>query len=62
MKKLLKALLSFVLCASMEVQKQIDEDEWVTVLTDTDPYTTFRCVSSARDGWCGYGRLAYKWR
>lgn len=35
----------------MEVQKQIDEDEWVTVLTDTDPYTTFRCVSSARDGW-----------
>lgn len=35
----------------MEVQKQIDGDEWVTVLTDTDPYTTFRRVSSARDGW-----------
>ncbi len=35
----------------MEVQKQIGEKEWETVLTDTDPYTTFRCVNSARDGW-----------
>lgn len=59
----MKALLSFVLCASMEVQKQIDEDEWVTVLTDTDPYTTFRCVSSARDGWTAtVGWLINKWR
>lgn len=34
----------------MEVQKLVD-GTWVTVLTDTDPYTTFRCVNSVRDGW-----------
>ncbi len=34
----------------MEVQKLVD-GKWITVLTDTDPYTTFRCVNSARDGW-----------
>ncbi|MDO4815083.1 MAG: neutral/alkaline non-lysosomal ceramidase N-terminal domain-containing protein [Bacillota bacterium] len=30
----------------MEVQKLLN-DEWVTVLTDTDPYTTFRCVKDS---------------
>lgn len=34
----------------MEVQKLVD-GQWVTVIDDTDPYTTFRCISSAFKGW-----------
>lgn len=33
----------------MEVQKLVN-GEWVTVLTDTDPYTTYRCDSSLLSG------------
>lgn len=32
----------------MEVQKKVD-GEWKTVLTDTDPYTTFKCSSGLID-------------
>ncbi len=34
----------------IEVQKK-SGDEWVTVMTDTDPYTTFRCTSSGINNW-----------
>ena len=35
----------------MEVQKLNDNGKWVTVLTDTDPYTTISFENSLRYGW-----------
>lgn len=34
----------------LEVQKK-SGDEWMTVMADTDPYTTFRCTSSGINNW-----------